>query len=79
MTHSSAHFDRTGFREDVNPVFPIDQLRELDQEGLIGSVADFHYSLIGAGWLPRPIEPTVTELAGLLRRAEADAVCLVPV
>ena len=28
MTHSSVHFDRSGFREDVNVVFPIDRLRE---------------------------------------------------
>lgn len=79
MTHSSVHFDRSGFREDVNLVFPIDRLRELEQEGVIGSVADFHYSLMGAGWLPHQIEPTIAELARLLRKDEVDAVCLVPV
>lgn len=79
MTHSSVHFDRTGFREDVNLVFPIDRLRELEREGVIGSVADYHYSLMGAGWLPRQIEPTIRELARLLREDEVDAVCLVPV
>jgi D-proline reductase (dithiol) PrdB len=57
MTHSSVHFDRTGFREDVNLVFPIDRLRELEAAGVIGSVADFHYSLMGAGWLPHQIAP----------------------
>lgn len=79
MTHSSVHFDRAGFREDVNLVFPIDRLRELEQEGVIGSVAGFHYSLMGAGWLPHQIEPTIAELARLLRKDEVDAVCLVPV
>ncbi|MDG2303738.1 MAG: glycine/sarcosine/betaine reductase selenoprotein B family protein [Candidatus Binatia bacterium] len=79
MTHSSVHFDRSGFREDVNLVFPIDRLRELEQEGVIGSVAEFHYSLMGAGWLPQQIEPTVAELARLLRTDEVDAVCLIPV
>jgi D-proline reductase (dithiol) PrdB len=79
MTHSSVHFDRTGFREDVNLVFPIDRLRELEAEGVIGSVADYHYSLMGAGWLPHQIEPTMRELARLLREDEVDAVCLVPV
>lgn len=79
MSHSSVHFDRAGFREDVNVVFPIDRLRELEKEGLIGSVAEFHYSLMGAGWLPEQIEPTAMELAGLLRKDEVDAVCLVPV
>jgi len=79
MTHSSVHFDRTGFRQDVNVVFPIDRLRELASEGVIGSVADYHYSLMGAGWPPSAIEPTVRELAAMLRRDEVDAVCLVPV
>ena len=79
MTHSSVHFDRVGFREDVNLVFPIDRLRELEAEGVIGSIADYHYSLMGAGWLPHQIEPTMRELARLLREDEVDAVCLVPV
>ena len=79
MTHTSVHFDRTGFREDVNLVFPIDRLRELEGEGAIGAVADYHYSLMGAGWLPQQIEPTMRELARLLREDEVDAVCLVPV
>lgn len=79
MTHSSVHFDRTGFREDVNVVFPIDRLRELEAEGAIGSVADYHYSLMGAGWPPPAIEPTVRELAARLREDGVDGVCLVPV
>ena len=79
MTHSSVHFDRTGFREDVNVVFPIDRLHELERDGVIGSVASHHYSLMGAGWLPQQIEPTMRDLAALLRRDRVDAVCLVPV
>jgi D-proline reductase (dithiol) PrdB len=79
MTHSSVHFDRTGFREDVNVVFPIDRLRELEGEGAIGSVADYHYSLMGAGWPPAAIEPTMRELASRLREDGVDAVCLAPV
>ena len=79
MTHSSVHFDRTGFREDVNVVFPLDRLSELESEGVIGSVADFHYSLMGAGWPPQAIEPTIRELASRLREDGVDAVCLAPV
>jgi D-proline reductase (dithiol) PrdB len=79
MTHSSVHFDRTGFREDVNVVFPLDRLRELATNGDVGSVADHHYSLMGAGWPPAMIESTCSELASLLRADNVDAVCLVPV
>lgn len=79
MTHSSVHFDRTGFREDVNTVFPLERLRELADEGVIASVADHHYSLMGAGWPPEMIEPTCAELARLLHADAVTAVCLVPV
>ena len=79
MTHSSVHFDRAGFREDVNVVFPLDRLRELATGGVIGSVADHHYSLMGAGWPPAMIEPTCDELARHLLADGVDAVCLVPV
>ena len=79
MTHSSVHFDRTGFQADVNTVFPLDRLREMAADGEIGSVADHHYSLMGAGWPPEQIEPTANELADHLLADAVDAVCLVPV
>jgi len=48
MSHTSTNFDRTGFQQDWNIVFPLDRLRELTDQGLIGSIADFHYSFMGA-------------------------------
>lgn len=48
MTHLSTNFDRTGFQQDWNLVFPLDRLKELAAEGIIGSVAEFHYSFMGA-------------------------------
>lgn len=48
MSHVSVNFDRTGFQRDLNVVLPIDRLRELLDEGLIGSVAGNHYSFMGA-------------------------------
>ena len=79
MSHSSVNFDRTGFQQDVNTVFPIDRLREAETAGEIGSVAGFHYALNGAGWEPHEIEPTCEELAGLLKKDNVDAVLVVPV
>jgi D-proline reductase (dithiol) PrdB len=79
MTHSSVHFDRSGFREDVNTVFPLDRLRELADDGVVGSVANHHYSLMGAGWPPERIEPTCDELARMLQADEVTGVLLVPV
>jgi D-proline reductase (dithiol) PrdB len=48
MTHLSTNFDRTGFQRDWNVVFPLDRLRELAAEGLIGGLATYYYSFMGA-------------------------------
>ena len=79
MSHASVNFDRTGFQQDVNTVFPIDRLRKLQEHGEISSIADYHYSLMGAGWEPHEIEDTAREIAGLLKEDRVNAVLLVPV
>jgi D-proline reductase (dithiol) PrdB len=79
MSHVSVNFDRSGYRADTNVVFPLDRLRELASDGAIGSVADFHYSFMGAVWPPTRFEPAARELAGLLKRDGVDAAVLLPV
>lgn len=79
MTQFSVNFDRSGFQRDVNVVFPIDRLKELAQEGMIGSAADFHYSFMGAGSAVIKYEPKAVELAGLLKKDGVDAALLTPV
>ncbi|NQV21064.1 MAG: selenoprotein B glycine/betaine/sarcosine/D-proline reductase [Rhodospirillales bacterium] len=78
MSHVSTNFDRTGFQQDINVAFPIDRLRELADDGVIGSVADFHYSFMGATD-PDNMAPKAQELAGLLKKDNVDAVLLAPV
>jgi D-proline reductase (dithiol) PrdB len=78
MSHTSVNFDRTGFQEDVDVVFPLTRLRELALEGAVGSVSGFHYSFMGAAPI-RALEPKARELAGLLKRDRVDAVLLTPV
>ncbi len=78
MSHISTNFDRTGFQEDHNVVFPIDRLNELAADGVIGSVASIHYSFMGAT-PPAKLEATARALAGLLKQDRVDAVLLVPV
>jgi len=79
MSQFSVNFDRSGFQRDVNVVFPIDRLRELARDGVVGSVADFHYSFMGAGSSVTRYEPRARELAGLLKKDHVDAVLLTPV
>jgi D-proline reductase (dithiol) PrdB len=79
MSHVSVNFDRTGFRRDADLVFPLSRLKELAAEGFIGSVADFHYSFMGAPFPPTLFEASARRLAGLLARDRVDAAVLVPV
>jgi len=79
MSHASVNFDRTGFQQDINVVYPIDRLRELEAGGEIGSIADHHYSFMGAGWEPNDIETACQQLAGLLKEDQVNAALLVPV
>jgi D-proline reductase (dithiol) PrdB len=79
MSHVSVNFDRAGFRRDAELVFPLTRLKELAADGVIGSVADFHYSFMGAPFPPTRFEPKARELAGLLKRDGVDAAVLLPV
>lgn len=79
MSQGSVNFDRTGFQQDINVVFPIDRMRELAEEGVIGSVADYHYSFMGAGIDPYSLEPTARQVAGWLKNDGVNAVFLTPV
>ena len=38
MSHVSTNFDRTGFQQDLNVIFPIDRLWEMAGQGEIGLV-----------------------------------------
>ena len=79
MSHVSVNFDRSGFQADVNVVFPLDRLKELASQKLIGSVANFHYSFMGAIWPITKYEAKVRALAALLKQDHVDAVILSPV
>ena len=78
MSHVSVNFDRSGFQEDINVVFPLARLYELKADGVVGSVSGFHYSFMGAAPIRR-LEPKARELAALLKKDRVDAVLLTPV
>lgn len=78
MSHISTNFDRTGFQMDMNTVFPLDRLRELEDQGFVGSLAEYHYSFMGAT-PPEQMEQEAYQLAAILKKDQVDAVLLVPV
>ena len=78
MSHVSPNYDRTGFQQDLNTVFPIDRLRELALDQQIDSVADYHYSLMGSTD-PRLMESTADTIASMLIRDSVNTLILAPV
>ena len=78
MSHISINFDRTGFQRDINVAYPIDRLKELVAEGIIGSVATTNYSVMGSTD-PTTMSETAETIAGRLKQDSVDAVLLCPV
>ena len=78
MSHVSVNFDRSGFQQDVNLVFPLDHLHALASAGEIASVAQWHYSFMGATE-PTQFEETGAEVARLLKEDGVTCALLVPV
>ena len=77
MSHLSAGMDRTGYQRDWNVVFPLDRLREMVAEGIIGSVADFHYSYNSSRAKEDSTAP-IKEVASMLKKDNVNAVLLFP-
>ena len=79
ITHNYyAHRDAD---QDINVVFPIQRLRELEAEGIIGGIAPRHFSFMGhitGRHLGKLIKRTGPEVARMLKEDEADAVFLTP-
>jgi len=79
QSHSSIGFDRAGIQRDLNVTYPVDRLRELQERGQIGSLAENFYSFMGAlrTWdlLEQQTGPAV---AAMLRQDGVDVVLLTP-
>jgi D-proline reductase (dithiol) PrdB len=70
-------YDRTDALRDINLVFPLERLRELENEGVIGRLADEHY---GFGLMPsaKGLMPSIKEVAQRISEAGVDLALLVP-
>jgi D-proline reductase (dithiol) PrdB len=74
----SINFDRAGFQRDLNVVHPIDRLKEMAIEGLIGSVAKTHFTVMGSTD-PSTMEASADQIAHALHADKVNAVVLTPV
>jgi D-proline reductase (dithiol) PrdB len=72
-----AHYDHTEAEEDINCIFPLMRLVELEVEGFIGQCADIHYSLMGfVPEAPLIVSTARTEILPRLREKGVDAVII---
>jgi D-proline reductase (dithiol) PrdB len=75
VTHE--HYNHSHADQDINCVFPIDRLRELAAQGVIGGVSDLHLGFMGYSQKLRDLyERAAPEMARLVERSRADAVLL---
>ena len=72
-------YDVTSAALDHNVAFPIDILRALDDEGVIGELHPEAYSFMGAAAQRRLLKENAPEWVAMLRDAGVDVVLLVPV
>jgi D-proline reductase (dithiol) PrdB len=75
ISHASTNFDRSGFFQDLNVVFPIERLRELRDDGAIGSIAARHFAFMGAT-PPEAMEAAANDLAAILKQDQVDGIVL---
>ena len=71
------HYDSSEAEKDLNCVFPIDRLRELEAEGVIKAVSNKHIGFKGASTdLKRQYEHLAPAIAHEIERSHADGVIL---
>ena len=77
LTVTHTHYDTRDALRDINTVFPLDRLRELEADGVIGRIAPMHYGFMG--FIPDPRQlarETAPEVAAELRRNAVDVALL---
>jgi D-proline reductase (dithiol) PrdB len=75
------HIDTGYIERDLNVALPLDRLRELAAEGVIGALADSHYSIMGyqGNDSSRLENQSAPEIADAMRSEEVDLALLTPV
>jgi D-proline reductase (dithiol) PrdB len=78
VTHFA--YDFTDARQDPNVVFPIDTLRGLQREGVIGELSEYAYTFMGGIYSARRVrEELAPQLTERLLADQVDVALLVPV
>ncbi len=74
-----AHYDHGLAEQDINVVFPITRLLELEAEGVVGRVAETHYSFSYVNDVVPLVTESVPKVIARMKAEGVDVVFLVPV
>ena len=78
MTHVAVEFDRSAWQQDLNTIIPLERLEEMADDGEIGSVAEEHYSFMGAAD-PVTMEKSARQAAARMKQDGVNTVFLIPI
>jgi len=71
ITHT--HYNHVDADRDINCMFPLDRLRELREQGVIGDIAPTAYTIMGFNPDPGPLVwQTIPQLAQRIKDSGAD-------
>lgn len=79
ITHD--YYDHSNARKDPNIILPLDRVRELVDEGIVGSLAKTHYAFMGhidGPHIETLTQKTAREIAWKLKADQVDLVLLTP-
>ena len=74
-----AHYDHSLAEQDINIVFPIQRFVELENEGIIGKLADTHYSFSYVNDVVTLVTKTLPDFIARIKAAGVEILFLVPV
>jgi D-proline reductase (dithiol) PrdB len=73
------HINTSYIRQDMNVMFPIARFAEFEQEGVIGRLADTHYSFYGFQWKGNGfLDQAIAPMAEQMAAEKVEAVFLTP-
>jgi D-proline reductase (dithiol) PrdB len=79
ITHD--YYDHSDAEKDLNIIFPLQRLQELQKEGVIGQLAEVHYSFMGhidGRHIATLIGQSAQEVVKRLKQDQVDVVLLTP-
>ncbi len=79
ITHD--YYDHSDAEKDLNIIFPLERLQELQEEGVIGQLANTHYSFMGhidGRHIATLIGQSALAVVKKLKQDQVDVVLLTP-